>query len=419
MIVELPREGFVGLAVALGAGLLIGIERERRKGVGHDRQAAGLRSFTVVAMTGALAQWLSVPGLVVCGAGLVAVLAAAAYWKSRSSDPGLTTEVALFTTYLIGVQCVLSPAFGGACGVGLATLLAARERLHRFATQLLSDQELHDGLLIAALGLIVLPLIPAGPLSWLGGIDPRPLASMVLLLLGIQAAGHVALRWLGPRGGLLLSGLVSGFVSSTATVASFGSRARTHPQQMTMLAGGAALSSVATWLQALVMSSVLSPAAAIAIAPVALAGAVGGAAAGLLSLRSSAARSAPDEVPAQEGGALRPREAIAIALLLAVVALVVGSAQRHFGDTGLNVSIAIASLVDAHAPVASLASLHAAGSLTNHHMVLGVLIAITTNSISRCAVAAFAGGRKYAARVGTALAAGLGAAWMMGWATGL
>jgi uncharacterized membrane protein (DUF4010 family) len=124
-------------------------------------------------------------------------------------------------------------------------------------------------------------------------------------------------------------------------------------------------------------------------------------------------------VPAQEGGALRPREAIAIALLLAVVALGVGSAQRHFGDTGLNVSIAIASLVDAHAPVASLASLHAAGSLTNHHMVLGVLIAITTNSISRCAVAAFAGGRRYAARVGTALAAGLGAAWMMGWATGL
>lgn len=87
MIVDIPQDGFVGLAVALGAGLLIGIERERRKGAGDDRQAAGLRSFTVVAMTGALAQWLSVPGLVVCGAGLVAVLAAAAYWKSRSSDP--------------------------------------------------------------------------------------------------------------------------------------------------------------------------------------------------------------------------------------------------------------------------------------------------------------------------------------------
>lgn len=415
---DAPQDGVVGLAVALGAGLLIGIERERRKGQGDDRQAAGLRSFAVVAVTGALAQWLAVPGLVVCGAGLVAALAALSHWKSRSRDPGLTTELALFTTYLIGVQCVLSPAFGGACGVGLATLLAARERLHQFATQLLSEQELHDGLLLAAFGLIVLPLIPSGPLVWLGGIDPRPLASLVLLILAIQAAGHVALRWLGPGGGLLLSGLVSGFVSSTATVASFGSRARGHPDQMPMLAGGAALSSVATWLQALVMSAVLSPGAALAIAPIALAGALGGTVVGLLALRARAAQP-PAQRPPQQGSALRPREAIAIALLLAVVALVVGSAQRHFGDVGLNLSVAIASLVDAHAPVASLASLHAAGSLPGEHMALGVLIAITTNSISRCAVAAFAGGQAYALRVGAALLAGLGAAWTVGLASGL
>ncbi|MFM9916283.1 MAG: MgtC/SapB family protein [Rhizobacter sp.] len=415
---DTPQGGIVGLAVALGAGLLIGIDRERRKGRGDDRQAAGLRSFTVVAVTGALAQWLPVPGLVVCGAGLVAVLGAVSYLKSRSRDPGLTTELALFTTYLIGVQCVLSPAFGGACGVGLAALLAARERLHRFATQLLSEQELHDGLLLAAFGLIVLPLIPSGPLPWLGGIDPRPLASMVLLILAIQAAGHVALRWLGPRGGLLLSGLVSGFVSSTATVASFGSRARAHPDQMPMLAGGGALSSVATWLQAVVMSSVLSPGAALAIGPVALAGALGGTAVSLLALRSRDALPPADPTPLT-ASALRPREAMAIALLLGVVALGVGSAQRHFGHAGLNASIAIASLVDAHAPVASLASLHAAGRLTDEHMVLGVLIAITTNSISRCAVAAFAGGRSYALRVGAALVAGLAAAWTVGLVTGL
>ena len=418
MTVDTPQGGIVGLAVALGAGLLIGIERERRKGRGDDRQAAGVRSFTVVAVTGALAQWLNVPGLVVCGAAMVALLAAFSHLKSRSRDPGLTTELALFTTYLIGVQCVPSPPFGGACGVGLSALLAARERLHRFATQLLSEQELHDGLLLAALGLIVLPLIPSGPLAWLGGIDPRPLASMVLLILAIQAAGHVALRWLGPRGGLLLSGLVSGFVSSTATVASFGARARAHPDQLPMLAGGAALSSVATWMQALLMSSVLSPGAALAIAPVAMAGALGGGVVGLLALRSRDARP-PGEPPRQEGSALRPREAMFIALLLAVVALGVGSAQRHFGDVGLNVSIAIASLVDAHAPVASLASLHAAGSLTDRHMVLGVLIAVTTNSVSRCVVAAVAGGPSYARRVGWALLAGILAAWAVEWATGL
>ncbi|MDL2337462.1 MAG: DUF4010 domain-containing protein [Pseudomonadota bacterium] len=415
---DATRGSIVGLAVALGAGLLIGIDRERRKGLGDDRKAAGVRSFAVAAMTGALAQWLPVPGLVVCGAGFIAALGVLSHWKSRSSDPGLTTELALFTTYLIGVQSVLSPAFGGACGVGLAALLAARERLHRFATQLLSEQELHDGLLLAALGLIVLPLIPAGPLEWLGGIAARPLAALVLLILAIQAAGHIALRWLGPRGGLLLSGFVSGFVSSTATIASFGSRARAQPAQAAMLAGGGALSSAATWLQALLMSAALSPGAALAILPMALAGAIGATAIGLLGLPSRDA-AGPADLPPQKGSALRPREALLVALLLGLVALLVGNAQHRFGDAGLMVSIGIAALVDAHAPVASLASLHAAGGMPTNRVVLGVLIAITANSLTRCAVAAVAGGRAYALRVGAALMAGLTVAWAVGLTTGM
>ncbi len=409
--------GFVGLAVALGAGLLIGIERERRKGAGDDRQAAGLRSFAVAAVTGGLAQWLQVPGLVVSGAVCVALLGVVSHWKSRSSDPGLTTELALFTTYLIGVQSVLAPAFGGACGVGLAALLAARERLHRFATDLLSEQELHDGLLLAALALIVLPLIPAGPLAALAGIAPRPLAALVLLILAMQAAGHVALRWLGPRGGALLAGFAGGFVSSTATIASFGSRARADPRQIAMLSGGAGLSSAATWLQALVMCAVLSPVAALALLPVALAGALGAAGVGLLALRTQAPLATAD-LPPSTGSALRPREAIAVAALLGLVAAGVGQAQQRFGDVGLNLGIAFAALIDAHAPVASLAALNAAGSLPTHGVVLGALIAITVNSLVRCVVAAVAGGRAYAQRVGATLAASLALAWVAEWVFG-
>ncbi len=410
--------GVVGLAVALGVGLLIGIERERRKGRGHSREAAGLRSFAVAAVAGALAQWLQVPGLVVSGAVFVALLGAVSHWKSRSSDPGLTTELALFTTYLIGVQSVLAPAFGGACGVGLAVLLAARERLHRFATDLLSEQELHDGLLLAALGLIVLPLIPADPVEVLAGISPRPLAALVLLILAMQAVGHVALRWLGARGGALLAGFAGGFVSSTATIASFGSQARAQPTQVAVLAGGAGLSSAATWLQALVVCAALSPAAALALMPTALAGALGAAGIGLLALRGHRDTPAPVALPPTTGSALRPREALVVAALLGLVAAGVSQAQQWFGDTGLNLGIAIAALADAHAPVASLAALQVAGHLSSQGVVQGALIAIGVNSLTRAVVAAVSGGRAYAQRVGVALAAGLATAAAVSWALG-
>lgn len=406
----------VGLAVALGVGLVIGIERERRKGDGDRRAAAGLRTFAIVALTGAVAQILPVPSLVPIGGVLVAALAAVSHWKSRSLDPGMTTETALFATYLVGVLSVLEPALGAACGTGLALLLAARRRLHRFATQLLSEQELHDGVLLAALALIALPLIPSRPIEVLGGINPRPLASMVLLIMAMQAAGQAAVRWLGVRGGLLGAGFASGFVSSTATVASFGNRARAQPPHTGLLAGAAALSAVATWVLAIAMTSALSPQAGAALVPVALAGAAGAVAAGLLPLLTSRDAAAV-EPPATQRSALRPREALAVALALALVALLVGSAQRHFGDAGLQAGIALAALVDAHAPVASLASLHAAGTLTTDLFIQGVLVAVGTNTLTRCAVALGAGGRAYALRVGAALVTSLGcaciaAAWL-------
>ncbi|HJW12264.1 MAG TPA: MgtC/SapB family protein, partial [Albitalea sp.] len=164
---------WLGLAVALGAGLLVGLERERRKGHGATRAAAGIRSFALASASGALAQMLGMPGVVIAGALFVAALGAVSHWKSRSSDPGLTTELALFTTYLIGVQTVISPLLGAACAAALTMLLAARTRLHRFSTRVLSEQELHDGVLLAALALIVLPLAPSQPLAWLGGLNPR------------------------------------------------------------------------------------------------------------------------------------------------------------------------------------------------------------------------------------------------------
>src|SRR5579864_3869386 len=95
----------LGFAAALGAGLLVGIERERRKGTGPRRALAGVRTFTLAALAGAGTQLTGHPVLVVAGAALLVLLAGIGYWRERSRDPGITTEVALFVTYVIGRHC--------------------------------------------------------------------------------------------------------------------------------------------------------------------------------------------------------------------------------------------------------------------------------------------------------------------------
>ena len=251
----------------------------------------------------------------------------------------------------------------------------------------------------------------------LGGINLRPLAALVVLIMALQAAGQLALRWLGVRNGVLVSGLVSGFVSSTATIASFGSRAAAQPAQAAVWAAGAAMSATATWIQALLMTTLLSPSAVVVLLPTVLAGAAGAAGGGALPVvLSGAGAPAAQSLPAT-GSALRPRVALMVALMLGGVALLVASAQRYFGDPGLVVGVGLAALADAHAPIATLAALHAGGSLPPAHLVMGVVLAVGANTLTRCGVAALAGGRVYALRVAAALLLSLGLAAATAWWT--
>jgi uncharacterized membrane protein (DUF4010 family) len=400
-----------GLAAALGGGLLIGLERERRKGRGEQRGAAGIRSFALAALGGGITQALQQPALVALGAALVGALTAVAYWKSRervpgqpAPDPGLTSELALFITYLVGVLCVQAPALGAAAAVVVAGLLAAREKLHRLATELLTQAEVHDALLLAALALVLLPLLPTNGLAWLGGVAPRTLLLTVLLILALQAVGHVALRLVGAHAGLALAGLLSGFVSSTATIASMGARARAEPALARASLAGALASTAATWIQALLLLATLAPAVLPRLLPAALAGAAVAAASALLAWRR-AVHAAATPAAAARHGPLRLREALAVAAMLAAVTAGVAWAQAMLGSGAVLAGAALAALADAHAPVAALASLHGSGAVGAEAVVHATLVAVAVNSVSRSAVAWAAGGPRFALGVGLSLTA--------------
>jgi MgtC family len=90
------------LAEACAIGLLIGVERERNKGCGPYRASAGIRTFGATALAGALGETLGGTLLLSALALGTAALLAVAYYRTTTDDPGLTTEIALLTTLLLG-----------------------------------------------------------------------------------------------------------------------------------------------------------------------------------------------------------------------------------------------------------------------------------------------------------------------------
>jgi uncharacterized membrane protein (DUF4010 family) len=397
----------VGFAAALGSGLLIGIERERRKGLGANRALAGIRTFTLASLTGAAAGVIAAPLLTFTGGMLIATLAAISHWRSHSGDPGVTTELALFMTYLVGLIAIDQPVVAAGGAVVIAALLSARSALHKFAVKVLSETELHDGLLFAACALIVLPLLPDLPLPWLGA-SPRRVGALVVTFMGLQAAGYVALRAAGPGLGLALSGLASGFVSSTGTIAALGTRSRGDRKLLGACISGALFSCVATVLLLAIVVGAIYPGGFLTIGPslaAAFVTATGAASLGLWKQRTNYDSHPPSGRPFHLGTAL------GFSAILVTVTALMSLVNTHYGNIGANIAAALTGVFDVHASATSTLSLAANGALLPSNLPLPILIAFSTNTASKLIAAFASGGPRYALPVTLGLLAIATAAW--------
>lgn len=386
----LTADAAITLAVALGCGLLIGIERERRKGEGPQRAPAGVRSFTLAALAGATAMLMGSWLLVAVGAAFVATLAVVSHARDKSDDPGVTTEIALFLIYLIGVLSALQPALAAGMAVVVAALLAAREWMHRFANEWLQPGEIRDGIVLAALALIALPLMPNRPL-WGEVLNLRVLGQLFVLLLFIQALAHLAQRLLQARHAAALSALVSGFASSTALIAMLGAQVREGRIKPGAAAGAGLLSCVATTLQLLVVAAAVRPMWLASLWPPVLVGSVVVGVFGWLQLRAAPLPTAPT---AQRLFSLR--SAAMVATMLTGIQAVVYAVTLWLGDTGFMLATLLASLMDLHAAAAAVMSHGAADAALPALHRSALMVAVAVHGLNKAVVAAISGGRAFA-----------------------
>ncbi len=408
----IDEQSWIRLAVALGIGLLIGIERERRKGEGTTRAAAGIRTFAVVALLGAVSVILDDGILLAVACGGVALFAAIGYYRSPQEDPGLTTEIALLLTLLLGALAMREPLLAAGLAAGVAILLAARSRMHHFARKVLTEREFNDALVLAAATLVVLPLIPDRHIGPFAAINLHVAWTIVILMMAIGAAGHIALRLLGPRYGLAIAGFAAGFVSSAATISNMGERARQTPALMGSAVAGAVLSTVATVAQltTLLAATSLETLRALAL-PLACAGAVAVTYGALFMLRTPNLPASEDGDP---GRAFSFRTALLFAATVTGVMFLSAAIVAWLGAAGLIAAAGAAGLADAHSIAVSVGSLVAAQKISATEAVIPVLVALSTNTITKIALAIINGGHRYALQVVPGLVLTIAASWL-GW----
>ncbi|MFY9610699.1 MAG: MgtC/SapB family protein [Blastocatellia bacterium] len=403
----------VRLAIALGIGLLIGAERERRKGTGLSRAPAGIRTFALASLVGGLSQAVGGEALLAAAAVGVVLLSAVSYKQKSQTDPGFTTAIALLTALILGALAVRQPALAAGFAVVVVVLLAARTRLHRFVQHALTGQELQDALLFAAATLVILPLTPDHPIGPFGVLNPRTLWKLAVIVMSISAAGYIAVRALGPRVGLPVAGFASGFVSSAATIGSMGARAAREPELLRAAVAGAVLSTVSTIVQMVAVLFVTHPPTFSAMKlPLLLAGGAAVIYGAVFMIRTDGKKSRDAD---QTGRAFNLTTALVFAATVSAILLASAAVNRWLGSAGLAVAAGLAGLADTHSAAISVASLAAAEKIQVSDAVLPILVGLTTNTVTKAVVAVSTGGRAFALRIIPGLLLVILAAWF-GWA---
>jgi uncharacterized membrane protein (DUF4010 family) len=372
------------LALALGLGMLTGIERERR------HKEAGVRTFTFAALLGAVGGLLGDP-YALLAIGLLAVLLILLSVETFRTGEGaeITTSAALLVTGYVGVLAGQGHALTAtALGVAVAALLAWKEPLAGFS-QALNDTEVRSAILLAILAFVVYPLLPEGTVDPWRLIDPRTAWVTVILIAALGFVNYVLLKLYGARG-MLLGSFFGGVVNSTVTVAYLGKRVDADGHRHAELAfRGVALATAAMLLRNTVLLAVISTSAALAVAgPLALMVVAAFVAALLGRGRRTARKDTGDAVAT----GLRSPFSLEAALLFGLIFLalqVIGTlADRALGQAGFYAVSLIGGSVSSASAVASAGTLAARGSVEPVVAGVGAVLASLASAVVHVPVVA-------------------------------
>jgi uncharacterized membrane protein (DUF4010 family) len=344
-----------GILVAALGGAAIGVERQRSGHASGPRaRFGGVRTFTLIGGLAGVSGWLATLNLIgiaiVLVAGAVA-LVVSGYVAASRQDVDATTEVAALVAIGAGVVAgtgYLALASGFVAVTVL--LLVEKSRLHALVGRL-DDEEMRAAARFGVMSVVILPLLPEGPLGPFGGIRPRALWQLVLFFSGLSFAGYLARRIFGAGRGYPLAGLLGGLISSTNVTFTFARLSRREPTLAAPLAMGAIAACTMLFPRVMIAASVLNLSVARLLLPYLAAPFIIGAVALALWWRQNDGAVRQPEQPANP---LQVGPALQMAALFQVVLFIVGGVGRAFGDAGLHVAGAVLGLTDVDALTISM-----------------------------------------------------------------
>ncbi|MDM7935122.1 MAG: MgtC/SapB family protein, partial [Methanothrix sp.] len=390
--------------VALLIGALIGTERQRRLASEKVRGVAGLRTFTLISLLGALSGTLAErygPEFATAALFAFTILAGIGYFASVSTLGRIdfTAAVATVVTFTLGMLTTFSESMLLSVALAILTtwILAIRSISHRYV-EALSETDLLDSLKMGIIALVIYPFLPETPPDPWGLLNPRQIWLFVVLVSLIGYVGYVLIRILGAERALSLTGVLGGLVSSTAVATAMAAEARESREILPSAVFATSIASCTMFPRVLFIVLVANRDLFLALLPPLLAMALVGT--GLSFLLTRKGRPLGKDVMVKDPFRIIP--ALKFGALFAAVLLSSELANMYFGNSGAYAAGVIAGLADVDAIALSMSTL-ARSTLEPGVAVTSIALATMTNTLVKLGIAYIFGTQEFGNRVGSIL----------------
>lgn len=226
-----PEAGKILLVLLLS--FLIGMEREEQKALGGKYSFGGVRTFPLLGLIGYSIALLSgnqfIP-LIVGFAVIASFLLLSYSHKISSTAAGVTSEMVGLTTFLVGaLVCYGHLWIATTLCVAILLLLDLKTVLEKLAVSIAATEILTLTKFLLLTG-VILPVLPNAEFSPFH-INPFKTWLVVVAISAISYASYVLQKITKQQGGVVMSAILGGAYSSTATTVVMARRARgeRHP----------------------------------------------------------------------------------------------------------------------------------------------------------------------------------------------
>lgn len=380
------------MVVAILIGLLMGIERERDRGV-DEKTFAGVRTFPLISLFGFLSAFIAsftVIWVFVAAIFIYGLLVAISYYFSASKGHyGSTSETSYLLSFILGSLVFWGHILIAAIlAVVITTFLSSKSYLRKFAGKV-EKEDIYATLKFALITIIILPLLPDRTFGPFDVLNPSKIWIMVVLISGLSFTGYILFKIVGTEKGILLLSLLGGLASSTAATLSLTQRSKDVPALSKNLAGGIILASSIMFPRVLIIIFLLNSELGISLLmPFGIFMITGFIVSFILIHYSK--KSATNEI--KLSNPFYVMTALKFGLVFGLILFATGAAQHYLGEDGIFYAGLLGGLVNFDAVALSMSDM-AASSVQLTVASTAVLLASMTNTIVKMIIASTLGAR--------------------------